>query len=105
MPVSRFALVDIVIPNAQPHQDGFTCDLRQSEQGPAVGSREAPCHRIVRSNAVNTQRFRPWHSARMRTSLQRRAEYIVHRLGEQLAVLLWQPTQIRQEARCPDVLH
>ncbi len=38
MPVSRFALVDTVIPNAQPHQDGFTCDLRQSEQGPAVGS-------------------------------------------------------------------
>jgi hypothetical protein len=54
-------VVDTVVADAQPYHDRFACDLCQPEQRPAIGSREAPCHRVVHADPVDTQRPRPRH--------------------------------------------
>jgi len=94
-----------MIADAQPHHDGFACDLHQPEQRPAVGSREAPCHRVVRADPMDAQGSRPRLGPLMGASVQRGTEDLMYGLHEQFAVLVGQAAQVDQETRRANILH
>ncbi len=77
----------------------FPCDLGQPEQRPAIGSREAPCHRVVHADPVDAQRPWPRHRPLVGASLQRGTQNLMHGLREQLAGLVRQAAQVDQLRR------
>jgi hypothetical protein len=94
-----------VVADTQPYHDRFACDLCQPEQRPAIGSREAPRHRVVHADPVDAQRPRPRDRPLVGASVQRGTKNLMYGLREQLAVFVRQAAQVDKETRRPNMLH
>jgi hypothetical protein len=67
-------VVDRMVADAEPHDDGFPVNLGQPEQRPAIWRGKAPRHRVVRANPVDAQGPRPRHSTSVRPHQELGAE-------------------------------